>query len=192
MMKLQSLLISLTFICTGVLLADTITIKSASAQTASQIKFLRSIKLVLVLPTYTPAGFRLVSFKTDNGHMGKGYFAEYKGPNNCEFSALGSTGGWGDMPPIRQTLVNTNLFGQINLDEYSGKTMEGDGSYTVKPNSFSTGIILPGGNGVRPLKGLPKANIKFSPGYVLGFSCANSVFRYQEAVKILKSLKIRN
>ena len=176
-MRLQNLFIVLTISCTSGLLANVVTRQSATAQTASQIKQSLSFGVPVVMPNPVPFGFRLTSFKVDAYSRSQGYKANYQGPNACEFSVSGSNGGWGAPGPVRQWVIDTKLLGKVILEEWSS----GNG-----PNYLNAAVI-PGSNGNQgPLasKGFPRA------GYVFNFSCKNTVFPYQKASQILKSVQI--
>ena len=142
----------------------------ASAQTATQKQALKKCGVALVMPSYLPPGFKMISFKLSHCpyHRHQGFDATYKGPNQCEVNLHGSNGGWGAAGPVRVWKVKTKLFGTVVLEEFEG---EAGGSNVLVAAATDTPYF----------KSYPET------GYVYSFECKNKLFNVHDAKRILQS-----
>jgi hypothetical protein len=173
-MRLSTLFLGLTLCCTELAIEQRFN-QSAIAQTNQQMNELKREGVPTVLPKYLPSGFRLINFKQEIQNLvpknSARYFAFYKGPNRCEVVVSGANGGFGAGMVINPIVVNTSLFGKVTLETKL------DGA-----NDKPSGLVA--------FTHLKKR--KFFVGYVVNFDCSNRLFSSQEAIKILKSLYIKN
>lgn len=179
-------LISFGVFCSSSLLTDIANSQSAIAHNLQhhplvrkhipQIRRMRKVKrsLPLVMPTYIPRRFRLADFLVDDG-IYPSYTAVYKGANACEFTIGAGVGGWGGGPGDIKTIVNTKLFGKVELNE----NLPGHAIALIAE-------VTPGSRYRPPIKGFPYA------GYIFYFECKNKLFSIQEASKILQSMQMFN
>jgi hypothetical protein len=186
-MKIQNLIVTLLInTCVSSLLLNTAINQSANAQTADQIRKMSAAGAPIILPSYVPSGFQLTKFTIaveplrPNHIHNNVYSATFKGPNNCQFSVSGeSYPQWGAPGPVRQWTFNTTLFGQVILEEWDGTEFT-----PPVPNYLSSQVPADPRLGSGLPKDFPHA------GYDFDFRCKYSVFNYQQASRIMKSVRI--
>ncbi|HLO48025.1 MAG TPA: hypothetical protein VK211_06340 [Kamptonema sp.] len=111
--------------------------QSKSGLTAAQIQQLKSLRVKIAVPTYTPPGFKVTSIliqpcpdNVTRCRFGPQYTITYQGPNNTCFAIEAVGGGIGGVDLASKLPVNSPVFGK-NFIYY------GSGGGNPSPTIFS-------------------------------------------------------